>query len=237
MGHDLITIYWLKAVEYVLAVSYLPLFVLFWKFVTPKRAAAVARVPAAAPGWADQLARVLPDAGEAVLPPGPHVGPPRGRRHGDGRHRATSRSSSWARSARFQLPAVGTDAGRRASPALALLDVDGKSVAMLSPVDGTVVAVNDDGRSNRRDASSESPYGDGWLMRVKSPKLGGNLKNLMSGALARRWMDTVVRAASGTEISGRWNWARCTPMAASSSTASRGTWRPTSGTTSRGASS
>ena len=30
MGHDLITIYWIKALEYVLAVSYLPLFFLFW---------------------------------------------------------------------------------------------------------------------------------------------------------------------------------------------------------------
>ena len=39
MGHDLITIYWLKAVEYVLAVSYLPLFVLFWRLVNPKEPA------------------------------------------------------------------------------------------------------------------------------------------------------------------------------------------------------
>ena len=39
MGHDLITIYFLKAVEYVLAVSYLPLFVLFWRLVNPKEPA------------------------------------------------------------------------------------------------------------------------------------------------------------------------------------------------------
>src|SRR5512135_1174495 len=55
MGHDLVTIYWIKAIEYILALSYLPLFVLFWKFVTPRRAATVT-VRAAAPGWADQLA-------------------------------------------------------------------------------------------------------------------------------------------------------------------------------------
>ncbi|RPJ80788.1 MAG: glycine cleavage system protein H, partial [Acidobacteria bacterium] len=39
MGHDLITIYWLKALEYILALSYLPLFILFWKLVNPKRPA------------------------------------------------------------------------------------------------------------------------------------------------------------------------------------------------------
>ncbi len=38
---------------------------------------------------------------------------------------------------------------------------------------------------------NDSPYGDGWLLKVKSSRLAGNLKNLMSGALARRWMDTV----------------------------------------------
>ena len=36
MGHDLLTLYWLKAVEYVCALAYLPLFVLFWKFLDPR---------------------------------------------------------------------------------------------------------------------------------------------------------------------------------------------------------
>jgi hypothetical protein len=37
----------------------------------------------------------------------------------------------------------------------------------------------------------QSPYGDGWLMQVESSRLTANLKNLLSGTLARRWMDTV----------------------------------------------
>ena len=39
-------------------------------------------------------------------------------------------------------------------------------------------------------------------MRVKSPKLAANLKNLLSGDLARRWMDAACERL-GTELSGR----------------------------------
>ena len=31
-------------------------------------------------------------------------------------------------------------------------------------------------------------------MKVKSPRLAANLKNLLSGSLARRWMDTVCES-------------------------------------------
>jgi hypothetical protein len=65
---------------------------------------------------------------------------------------------------------------------------DGKSVDMLSPVDGTVVAVNDEvGRSPERLA--RDPYGEGWLMRVRVPRLGANMKQLFSGPLARRFTE------------------------------------------------
>src|SRR3989304_852502 len=50
-----------------------------------------------------------------------------------------------------------------------------KSVDLLSPIDGKIVA----------------PYEEGWLMKVKVPRLSANLKNLLSGNLARRWMEEV----------------------------------------------
>ena len=40
----------------------------------------------------------------------------------------------------------------------------------------------------------DAPYGDGWLLKVKSTKLPSNLKSLLSGSLARRWMDTVCES-------------------------------------------
>jgi glycine cleavage system H lipoate-binding protein len=87
-----------------------------------------------------------------------------------------------------KLPEVGARLGQ-GEKAWSLV-ADSKSVDMLSPVDGIVVAVNEQmaatpGRLN------QDPYGDGWLLRVKSPRLTANLKQLLSGSLAKRWMEEV----------------------------------------------
>jgi glycine cleavage system H protein len=187
MGHDLITIYWIKAVEYVLALSYLPLFLLFWKFVTPKREA-TATVHAAAPGWADQLAEFFQVPANLFFHPG-HTWV-----RLEGGDTVTVGMSDFAQKlvgplGRLQLPAIGTSLVQ-GEPALRV-DADGASIPMLAPVDGKVIAVNTAAAS---DTVKQSPYGDGWLFKVKSPKLSSNVKNLLSGALARRWMDTVCES-------------------------------------------
>lgn len=186
MGHDLITIYWLKAIEYVLAISYLPLFILFWKFVTPKREAAVP-VYAAAPGWADQLAGFFEVPANLFFHPG-HTWV-----RLEGGDTVTVGVSDFAQKlvgplGRVQLPAVGTSLVQ-GEPALSL-DADGVSIPMLAPVDGKVVAINTE-LTQSPALVKQSPYGEGWLMKVKSAKLASDLKNLMSGSFARRWMDTV----------------------------------------------
>ncbi len=194
MGHDLITIYWLKAVEYVLAVSYLPLFILFWRFVNPKQPA-LARVPATAPGWADQLREYF------QMPAGFFFHPGHAWARVDGTDTVTIGIDAFARQlvgsrAELRLPAVG-DVVSQGAPAMALA-THGRTVEMLSPVDGTVVAVNP-----AAVASSPTPpgstYTDSWLMKVRSPKLAANLKNLLSGDLARRWMDAACERL-GTEM-------------------------------------
>jgi hypothetical protein len=64
---------------------------------------------------------------------------------------------------------------------------------MLSPVDGTVIAVNPRlGESSG--VVSDSPYGEGWLLKVRTSRLAGNLKSLMSGSLSAKWMDTVCES-------------------------------------------
>jgi glycine cleavage system H lipoate-binding protein len=197
MGHDLITIYWLKAVEYILAVSYLPLFVLFWKLVNPKQPAVV-RVPAAAPAWADQLREFFQMPAWLFFHPG-HTW---ARLESD--DTVVVGIDRFARQlvgsdAHFSLPAVG-QALTQGEPALALL-ARGKRVDMLSPVDGTVIAVNETALESPRTLQT-APYTDGWLMRVRSPKLAANLKNLLSGDLARRWMEAACERL-GSELSGR----------------------------------
>jgi glycine cleavage system H protein len=186
MGHDLITIYWLKAVEYVLAVSYLPLFLLFWKFASPQRQAPVS-VAATAPGWADQLAGFFQLPADLFFHPG-HTWV-----RLDGGDTVTIGMSDFAQQlvgplGRVKLPQPGALLVQ-GEPALTL-ETGGAAVSMLAPVDGRVVAVNP-ALAASSDIVKESPYGDGWLMQVQSSRLASNLKNLLSGTLARRWMDTV----------------------------------------------
>jgi len=65
---------------------------------------------------------------------------------------------------------------------------DGKSVDMVSPIEGTITDVNDavvkDPELARKD-----PFGEGWLVSVQAPDAKINFRNLLGGALARMWMD------------------------------------------------
>ncbi|MBI4526660.1 MAG: glycine cleavage system protein H [Deltaproteobacteria bacterium] len=81
-----------------------------------------------------------------------------------------------------------------------------KSVDMLSPVDGTVVAVNDKVKASGGTAGLD-PYGEGWLIKVNPSRLNANLKHLLSGRLARRWMEEVgdnLRAIMSARSSVIW---------------------------------
>ena len=68
------------------------------------------------------------------------------------------------------------------------LQIDGKTANLVSPVEGEVVAVNPD-LASKAALVSDDPYGRGWVLQVKSPKLASNLRNLLSGRLARKWME------------------------------------------------
>ncbi|MBE0607269.1 MAG: glycine cleavage system protein H, partial [Deltaproteobacteria bacterium] len=36
------------------------------------------------------------------------------------------------------------------------------------------------------------PYGKGWLLKVKTPRIAANTRNLLSGKLARAWMENAL---------------------------------------------
>jgi len=62
-----------------------------------------------------------------------------------------------------------------------------RSLPMLSPVDGEVVAVNPAVLETPR-LAADDPYGAGWLLRVRPRDRRASLKNLLSGELAMLWM-------------------------------------------------
>ncbi len=65
-----------------------------------------------------------------------------------------------------------------------------KSIDMLSPVDGEVLEINEDLLISPENIGKD-PYGQSLLMKVQAPKFSANLKNLLSGRLAIKWMEEV----------------------------------------------
>ena len=68
---------------------------------------------------------------------------------------------------------------------------DGREIDLVSPVEGTVVDINQRALENP-DLAQADPYGDGWLLTVNSPDASTNFRNLLGGTLARRWMDDAA---------------------------------------------
>ena len=65
---------------------------------------------------------------------------------------------------------------------------DGKSVDMVSPIEGTVSDLNE-AVLNDPELARNDPYGEGWLLAVEAPDAKTNFRNLLGGALARWWTE------------------------------------------------
>lgn len=70
---------------------------------------------------------------------------------------------------------------------------DGKSVDMVSPIEGTVTDINESA-IREPELARKDPYGEGWLLTVQAPDSKTNFRNLLGGALARMWTeDSALR--------------------------------------------
>jgi glycine cleavage system H protein len=65
---------------------------------------------------------------------------------------------------------------------------EGRAADLVAPVAGEVVAVNPR-LAEDPELVSKDPYGRGWLYEVRSPHLALHLRNLLSGSVARKWME------------------------------------------------
>jgi glycine cleavage system H lipoate-binding protein len=176
--------YMVKAVEYLVGLSFLVFFVLFWRAVNGGADEPIAEP---VPAWSGRLSDWFRLPERVFFHPG----------HG------------WARSAApgvmavgvndfaqhlvgplqgISLPAPGTrlTAGGRGWA----LKADGKSFDMQAPVTGTVLEVNTD-IANRPDLVNSDPYGRGWLLKLKVPDAKGALAALAPAKAARQWLERV----------------------------------------------
>ncbi len=79
---------------------------------------------------------------------------------------------------------------------LATLTRKGSEVELVAPIEGMVVDVNDAVLKDPQRALAD-PYGAGWLVDVDSPDAKTNFRNLLTGSLAKAWMqDAAARLAS-----------------------------------------
>jgi glycine cleavage system H lipoate-binding protein len=179
--------------EYGIAVLFLFLFIPFWRYV---------QGPAKAPAVAPAKSRVpAPRAAEWFLTPA---------------DRMFHRGHAWLKGgddglvtvglddfaaklvgplSRVSLPAIGAAVGQ-GEQAWRLMATDGRSVDMLSPVDGTVVELNP-ALAASPDLAEHDPYGDGWLMKVRPSRLRANRINLMAGKAVHTWMDEAAAGLRG----------------------------------------
>ena len=173
--HTLLSPYAMKALEYGLAISYLLLFIPFWRYVQGEP-------PAHAFGF-----------GWFQVPNGVHLHPGHAWARTEGgtvevglddfAHKLVGPLD------RLLLPAIGSPV-RQGQKAFSLV-AGGQELDVLSPVDGLVVAVNEAARAHPEGALRD-PYGAGWLMKVEPRWLTSNLKNLFTGEGARRFLDVAA---------------------------------------------
>lgn len=72
-----------------------------------------------------------------------------------------------------------------------VVEVDSRSIPMLSPVDGEVVEVNSKAQLEPERLPSD-PYDEGWLMKVRVANSSASFKNLLTGALALSWLEGTL---------------------------------------------
>lgn len=180
-----------KGLEYLLVIAYLALLAGVFRFLaTPRRPSP----PRAADGHGEWTA--IPDGfafhpGHAwVLPEGADVV-----RVGVDEFalRLVGRATAVA------LPAVG-DRLRQGEPGWTM-EVESKKIPVLAPVDGRVVEVNHEVRESPG-LLSDQPYHGGWLLKVRVRNARAAVKSLLSGRLARAWIDEKIERLRRMQAGG-----------------------------------
>jgi len=68
---------------------------------------------------------------------------------------------------------------------------EGRSVDLLSPVEGVLVSVNHEVLKNPN-LIVDDPYRNGWVGMIKAPELKTNFKNLLQGPVILPWMQNSL---------------------------------------------
>ncbi len=175
-----------KGIEYIVVIGYLLVLVPFGFFLSragvgPALAGTVSRVGRAVRSWFH-------------MPEGYYFHPGHGWAVPDGEDILKVGMDDFAQKLLGKLDAVVLpEPGSRVESGEAgwQVDVDSRQFDMLCPVRGEVVAVNKELLESPH-LIADDPYGRGWLMKVRVPRMRPALRNLLSGSLAKAWIDDTT---------------------------------------------
>jgi glycine cleavage system H protein len=181
-GFSYVDIFATKGIEYLLVIGFLLLFTFFWRFLSrpAKRVfeAAEKFIPVVNE-WFRLPEEIYYHLGHSWAAP-------------EGKNLVKVGVDDFAQKLvgkinAIQLPGIGSNVNQGDKGWA--LEVDSKTIDMLSPVDGKVIAINEK-IVNSPENINKYPYVS-WLMKVESPRFSANKKQLLSGALATKWMEEV----------------------------------------------
>lgn len=182
-GFSYVDIFATKGVEYLLVIGFLVVLVFFWRFLNSPSPETVSTQEAAwklipISDWFRFAENLFYHQGHSWAKPEDNgvvlVG------------MDDFAQKLLGRPRQVELPRVGAKV--RQGEKAWNLHVDGKTIDMLSPVDGKVVAINEE-VLHHPDLINQDPYEKGWLLKVRVRKMKTNLKNLLSGHLAKAWLE------------------------------------------------
>ena len=181
-GFSYVDIFATKHIEYLLVVGFLLIFVVFWRFLSrpAKRVfEAAERFIPVVNEWFSLPEEIYYHLGHSWAVP-------------EGKNVVKVGINDFAQKLvgkidAIQVPSLGSTI--RQGDKGWTLEVDSKPIDMLSPVDGKVIAINEELVRSPENINKD-PY-ESWLMKVETPRFSVNKKQLLSGTLAIKWIEDV----------------------------------------------
>lgn len=197
MGNEYVDIFATKGIEYLLVIGFLLTLTLFWRVLNKSKTQAPGPgtrepLPVSAVEWFDLADDRYFHQGHSWAKP-------------EDQEVVTVGVDDFAqkllgKAKLIALPPVGSKIGQ--GEVGWRFEFDSASIGFLSPVEGDVVELNAEILQSPL-VVNRYPYGSGWLMKVRVPRMKRDLTNLLHGALASAWMrETVItlRQSMGRNI-------------------------------------
>jgi glycine cleavage system H protein len=181
-GFSYVDIFATKHIEYLLVIGFLLLFIVFWRFLSrPAKAVfeAAERLIPAVNEWFRLPEEMYYHLGHSWAVP-------------EGKNVVKVGMDDFAQKLvgkidAIQVPSPGSTI--RQGDKGWTLEVDSKAIDMLSPVEGKVIAINEE-LVHSPENINKDPY-KSWLMKVETPRFSVDKKQLLSGTMAKRWIEDV----------------------------------------------